>query len=105
LRSSVLTPSPRVVHVHTMPRRAEKIAVSMDADLLARAEQLRETTGESRSALVSRALRRLLHAEAHAASVREYVDAYRRVPETSIDERRAHRLASRSLASLPWEEP
>jgi hypothetical protein len=77
----------------------------MDAVLLARAEQLREATGESRSALVCRALRQLLRAEAHAASVRAYVDAYRRVPETTLDQRRAHSLALRSLSSLPWEEP
>jgi metal-responsive CopG/Arc/MetJ family transcriptional regulator len=84
-----------------MPRRAEKIAISMEADLLAGAERLRATTGETRSALVSRAVRRLLQAETHAAQVREYIDAYRSCPETSVDERSAHRLASLTLESLP----
>ena len=87
-----------------MPPRAEKIAVSMEADLLARAERLRGITGETRSALVSRALRRLLQSEAQATKVREYLEAYRRCPETSVDERNARNLTSRSLANLPWEE-
>ena len=39
-----------------------------------------------------------------ARDVEEYVAAYRRVPESSHDQRRARQLARRTLAALPWDE-
>jgi metal-responsive CopG/Arc/MetJ family transcriptional regulator len=81
----------------------EKIAVSLDSRLLARAERLRRATGESRSALVARALRDLVRSEAQERRVREYVEAYRRMPETTHEVRTARALARRSVTNLPWE--
>ena len=97
--SPQLDPTLPVGQGHAMARNAVKIAVSVEVELLARAERLRNATGESRSALAYRALRRLLRAEAHAATVREYVEAYRRSPE-SADEV----LAARTLSALPWDD-
>jgi len=85
-------------------RSAEKIAVSLDREILAQAERIRKSTGESRSALVGRALRQLLKSEMHSARVTEYIEAYRRAPEKTRDVRRARALARRSLAALPWDE-
>jgi len=82
--------------------RTAKVAVSLDAKLLERAERMRERTGESRSALVSRALRALTGDEAHARRVREYVRAYRDTPETPAEVAAARASARRSLAALPW---
>ena len=87
-----------------MARNAEKVAVSLDRALLERAEHLRKTTGESRSALLGRALRELLRSEARARRVAEYVEAYRRTPETATELSRARRLARRSVAALPWDD-
>ncbi|MBI2390792.1 MAG: ribbon-helix-helix protein, CopG family [Deltaproteobacteria bacterium] len=87
-----------------MARPAEKVAISLDPELLARAERLRKTTGESRSALVGRALRELLRAEERERQAAEYVEAYRRVPETSADVAQSRRLARRSLAAVPWDD-
>ena len=87
-----------------MAGSSAKVAVSIDRSLLARAERLRTATGESRSALVSRAVRHLLRDEARARDVQEYVDAYRRVPESPVERRVARELARRSLAALPWND-
>lgn len=87
-----------------MARPAEKVAISLDPALLERAERLRKATGESRSALVGRALRELLRAEERDRRVAEYVDAYRRVPESSGEIAQARRLAKRSLAAVAWDD-
>jgi metal-responsive CopG/Arc/MetJ family transcriptional regulator len=85
-------------------RASEKVAVSLERELFLRAERLRRASGESRSALVGRALRQLLRDEGVASDVKQYVEAYRRVPETKGDEKRARLLARHSLAALPWDE-
>ena len=81
-----------------------KIAVSLDAELLQRIERVRAESGESRSAIVSRALRRLTREEEHAQRVREYVQAYRDKPEKAAEIRAARASAKRALAALPWDD-
>ncbi len=81
-----------------------KIAVSLDADLLRRVERLRGRSGESRSALVSRALRLLTREEEEAQRIRDYVRAYREHPETSEEVASIRAMAKRSLAAIPWDE-
>lgn len=83
---------------------AAKIAVSLDAELLRRVERVREQTGESRSALVSRALRQLTREDEHARRVLEYVQVYRDKPETAADVAAARASAEHALAALPWDE-
>jgi len=82
-----------------------KVACSIDRELLARVEQLRAVTGESRSAIVSRALAALAREVLHKARVRRYVQAYRELPETRADLAAARDSARRVLAALPWSEP
>lgn len=84
--------------------RTAKIAISLDAELLRSIERMRGQTGESRSAVVSRALRTLTREEEHARLVREYVKAYRDTPETPAEVAGARASAKRSLAALPWDE-
>ena len=86
-----------------MPSRA-KIAISIDARLLARIERLREDTGESRSALIGRALTKLTSESAHEEQVRRYVTSYREQPETPADIAGARGRARRTLARLPWKD-
>ena len=87
-----------------MPSSVEKVAVSVDREVLQRVERLRRTTGETRSALVSRALRRLVADEEHLARVEAYLAAYRSMPEGVEAVESAHTLAARSLASIPWDD-
>jgi metal-responsive CopG/Arc/MetJ family transcriptional regulator len=81
----------------------EKVAISVDRDVLRRAERLRRATGETRSALFTRALRLLVAEGEHAMRVKEYVAAYRAQPERVEQVDMAHALAARSFASIPWE--
>ncbi len=84
--------------------RTAKIAVSVDEALLRKVEQIREQTGESRSAAVSRALRLLTREEEHARLVREYVCAYRDHPETTEEIAATRASARRALAPLEWDD-
>ncbi len=88
---------------HTIARVA-KIAVSLDAELLRRVEHVREQTGESRSAVVSRALRQFTREDEHARRVLEYMQVYRDKPETAAEVAAARTSAKRVLAALPWDE-
>ena len=81
----------------------EKIAISVDRELLRRLEALREATGESRSAVVSRALARLVAEQELQDRIAEYVEAYRRVPESRAEINRARAAARRSLDALAWD--
>lgn len=83
---------------------ADKIAISVDPDLLERVEELRKKTKESRSAVFARAARLLLDNEEHRRKVERYVEAHRQHPETARDMARAAALAKISLASLEWED-
>jgi metal-responsive CopG/Arc/MetJ family transcriptional regulator len=84
--------------------KAAKIAVSLETELLRRVERVREQTGESRSAVVSRALRQLTREDEHARRVVEYVQVYRAKPETAAEVAAARSSAKRALALLAWDE-
>jgi hypothetical protein len=87
-----------------MTRRHAKFACSVDAAVLARIERLRARTGESRSALVSRALVKLADEEASADRVRRYIEAYREKPESRAQISAARRMARRVVRAMPWED-
>jgi len=85
-------------------RRKAKIACSVDADLLARVERLRAGTGESRSAVISRALARLTEEEAHQARVRRYREVYLEQAESVSELEAVRALARAHLRHLTWED-
>jgi metal-responsive CopG/Arc/MetJ family transcriptional regulator len=84
--------------------RRAKIACSIDSRLLARVERMRASTGESRSAVINRALAKLTADELSTARTRRYVQAYRDVPDEGRALTAARRLAERALAALPWDD-
>jgi len=87
-----------------MAAATTRIVVVLERKLLQRAERLRASTGESRNALVERALRRVLQAGAHERNVEQYVMVYRRVPDGPRHASLARRTASRALAFLSWKD-
>ena len=87
-----------------MTARTSKIACSIDSRLLASAEKLRGRTGESRSALISRALESLLAERAHHARVQAYAEGYRDKPETAVEVGRARRQARTALSRVAWDD-
>jgi len=85
--------------------KAAKIAITLDADLLAEAERLRTRTAESRSAVFARALRMMLQVEKRDAEVARYLEAYAEQPETDGDVEAARQLARAALSRVRWDEP
>ena len=81
-----------------------KIAVSLDAELLRRVEHIRGKSGESRSALVARALRLLTQEAEREQRARDYVRAYREHPETPAEVTATRRATKRSLSAIPWDD-
>ena len=79
------------------------MAFSLDSQLLARIERISHDTGESRSAVIGRALERLTSEAAHRRDVERYVAAYREQPEGRNEIRSARQRARRILSRLPWE--
>lgn len=60
---------------------AGKIAISMPPDVLEALERARATTGRSRSAIVTDAVRQWLRSGAMSQRDQRYVEAYLREPE------------------------
>ena len=87
-----------------MPARTAKIACSIDSHLLASVERLRVRTGESRSALIARALADLVGAQDLQRRVKAYVQSYVAHPESPGEVRQARRTARRALSELPWDD-
>jgi hypothetical protein len=83
--------------------KSAKIAFSLDARLLDRVERVRARTGESRSALIARALVAVTEEEARRQDILQYVEAYRRQPETPAEVTMARASARRTLERLPWD--
>jgi metal-responsive CopG/Arc/MetJ family transcriptional regulator len=81
-----------------------KIAFSLEPEVLASVERFRARTGESRSAVIGRALKLLTDSEEKAQRVARYVSSYREQPETTRDVQVARRQAKRVLAALPWKD-
>ena len=87
-----------------MASRTAKIACSIDAQLLASVERLRVRTGESRSAVIGRALSELVRAQALQRRVEAYVQSYVDHPESPDEVRQARRAARHALSHLPWDD-
>jgi metal-responsive CopG/Arc/MetJ family transcriptional regulator len=81
-----------------------KIACSIDPELLGKVERLRASTGESRSAVIGRALAKLMDERTRAARIARYMQAYREQPESGADQRIARKQARRVLAALAWDD-
>ena len=84
--------------------RTAKVAVSIDAALLRRVEELRSRTGETRSAVVARAIQLLTGEEERARRSRDYLRAYREHPESAAEVDLADDIALHSLRSLDWSD-
>jgi metal-responsive CopG/Arc/MetJ family transcriptional regulator len=83
--------------------RTVKIAISLPGELLDSAERARRACGETRSEFFRRAVEALLLRQEQQTAVNEYVEAYRRQPETVEEQRIATQQASAVLALEPWE--
>ena len=87
-----------------MTVRTSKIACSIDTRLLASVERLRVRTGESRSAVVARALADLVGEQERRRQVQAYVQAYLDQPESAAEVREARRVAQQTLSRFTWND-
>ena len=83
--------------------KVSKIAISLPEDVLDAVEKKREESGESRSQFFRRAVEALLRAEQERSLSEQYVQAYRRMPESADEVEAARRAAGSILSEEPWE--
>ena len=83
--------------------RVAKVAISLPRALLREVEKTRKATGLSRSAIVRMALEESMARRRRAVLVKQYVDGYRRFPETPADVAVAESAAADAFAREPWE--
>jgi metal-responsive CopG/Arc/MetJ family transcriptional regulator len=83
--------------------RAVKVAISLPGELLDSAAHAREASGETRSEFFRRAIEVLLLREEQQTAIDEYVEAYRRYPESDEEILVASQQSSDVLALEPWE--
>ena len=79
-----------------------KIAISLPVEVLRKVERLRKETGESRSALIRKAIERIFEDREKARKDRAYVEGYRRMPETAEDRLLSDEMVAESLSRDPW---
>ena len=85
-----------------MPKLAVKIAISLPNELYRAIERARKRCGKTRSALAQDALRHWLKHQQEAGWIREYVEGYRRMPESPSEIEAANAMAVRSLSTEEW---
>lgn len=81
--------------------KTRRVAVTLTAEVVRELEGLRRVTGETRSALVRRAILRMTGLRSLKARVRRYVDGYRRRPEGEGEVAAATATAVQLLAQEP----
>ncbi|MBI4285910.1 MAG: ribbon-helix-helix protein, CopG family [Chloroflexi bacterium] len=86
-----------------MPKTA-RIAISLPEEVLRAVERERAESGESRSALLRRAIELLLRQRREREISEAYTRAYKELPETEEEIAAARRAASTILAESPGNE-
>ena len=81
-----------------------KVAISLPDSILAEIEAAREVTGESRSEFLRRAAELVLTRERERVLVKQYMDAYRRMPESAEEIRLAQAGSAPAFAENPWAD-
>jgi metal-responsive CopG/Arc/MetJ family transcriptional regulator len=80
-----------------------KIAISLPERLARLMEKERKRTGETRSAFIRRAIRRLFQEKEHMLQVSEYIEGYQAQPETEEEIAAAEAGAAELFSREPWE--
>lgn len=83
---------------------AAKVAVSIPSSLFAAVEAERQRSGETRSELVQRAVELLLARRRLEEDERQYIEGYRKYPETEEEIRVIDAAGVAVLSQMPWDE-
>ena len=84
--------------------KRHKIAISVSSEVYREAEALRKKTGETRSAVYERAVAGLLSERRRKELTQQYLNGYRRRPETRSEIEVAQATALTSLGGERWDE-
>ncbi len=76
--------------------------VQLNDELLTRLDERAARERRSRSTLIRQAVEQFLSDDLAAEVDRQIVEGYRRVPETGVDDRRAHAAARDVVRDEPW---
>ena len=80
-----------------------KVSITLSNDLMRQVAGIQKQTGETRSGVVSRALRCFLHQADETGRRRAYLAGYTRIPENAGEIEAVEALATDVLAREPWE--
>lgn len=83
--------------------RVAKVAVSLPRALFREIEKTRKKTGLSRSAIVRMALEESMARRRLAAITEQYVEAYRKFPETPAEVAAVTSTAAGAFEQEPWD--
>ena len=83
--------------------KTSKVAISLPEEVLQTVEKERENSGESRSQYFRRAVETLLRSKKEQERSRQYIRAYKEMPETRQEINRVRRAASIVLEQEPWQ--
>ena len=81
-----------------------KIAISLPDDVLRDVEKERQASGESRSQFFRRAATALLKQKREEEDIKQYVQAYREMPETEEEFGWLRGASQPVLAEYPWDD-
>ena len=82
---------------------AMRFAISLPRDTARQVERLRKETGESRSAFIRKAIERVFEERRHAKDIQDYIEGYRKHPDTAEEIEAAETSAAALFAAEPWE--
>ena len=80
-----------------------KIAISLPVEVLRKVERLRKETGESRSALIRKAIERVFADREKAKRALAYIEGYRKYPDAVEDRPLTDAQVAEVIAKDPWE--
>ena len=84
--------------------KSTKIAISLPGELLQGVESHRRASGESRSEFFRRAVETLLHREREREAIEQYIQGYRRHPETPEELGWVEEASKGVLSEYPWQD-
>lgn len=85
-----------------MSAKVAKVAVSLPQGLFQSVEQARRKLRLPRSATVVEALQGWLKQQEEAKLIRQYIEGYRKHPESRLELKGWSRLAAREFSKDPW---
>lgn len=85
-----------------MPKTA-RLTITLPRELIEAVDQERKARGEIRSQFLRRAIQALRQKERELPAVEQYVEGYRKLPESPEETELADRTGTAVLSGEPWE--